>query len=232
VGLTASFWTKTGQVYRAEHPRDANNDGNKSKGPAREALRSRVTWLCTAYLLLYMGVEVGLGGWVITFMREVRNAGAYEAGISGTGFWAGMAVGRAALGFVTERYGERICVSIYLVLAIALQLIFWLVPNFVASAVAIAFIGMFLGPIFPGGVMMAAKLLPKHLHVSALGFAMAFGGTGGTVFPFAIGAIASSRGVQVLQPIILSLIVAVALVWLCFPRIPKRVEACSQDRVA
>lgn len=155
-------------------------------------------------------------------MLRVRKASPYDAGISGTGFWAGMAAGRASLGFVTERYGERLCVSIYLAICIALQLIFWLVPQFVVSAIAVAFLGFFLGPMFPGGVMMAAKLLPKHIHVSALGFAMALGGTGGTVFPFAIGAIAAKKGVNVLQPIILALIVVVAVIWLSFPRIRKR----------
>lgn len=155
-------------------------------------------------------------------MLRVRKASPYDAGISGTGFWAGMAAGRAALGFVTERYGERLCVSIYLAICIALQLIFWLVPKFIVSALAVAFLGFFLGPMFPGGVMMAAKLLPKHIHVSALGFAMALGGTGGTVFPFAIGAIAAKKGVNVLQPIVLALIAVVAMIWLSFPRIRKR----------
>ena len=133
-----------------------------------------------------------------------------------------MALGRATLGFVTERFGERICISIYLALSLALQLIFWLVPKFVVSVVAVALLGFFLGPMFPGCVMMAAKLLPKHIHVSAIGFAMAIGGTGGTVFPFAIGAIASSKGVQVLQPIVLALLIVLLGLWLIFPRVKKR----------
>ena len=169
-----------------------------------------------------MGVEVGLGGWVIEFMLRQRGATRYNAGISGTGFWAGMALGRATLGFVTEKFGERLCVSVYLGICIALQLVFWLVPRFVVSAIAVAFLGFFLGPMFPGCVMMATKLLPRHIHVSGIGFAMAIGGTGGTVFPFAIGAIAAARGVQVLQPIILALIVVVGVTWLSFPRIKKR----------
>jgi fucose permease len=170
---------------------------------------------------IHLPLIVGIGGWVITFMRRVRGASDYASGISGTGFWAGMTVGRASLGFVTERYGERLCITIYLAACIALQLLFWLVPQFVVSAIAVAFLGFFLGPLFPGAVMITAKLLPKRIHVSAIGFAMAIGGTGGTVFPFIIGAIAASRGVQVLQPIILSLIAVVALVWLAFPRIKK-----------
>ncbi|CRK22568.1 hypothetical protein BN1708_013447, partial [Verticillium longisporum] len=218
LGLTITFWHKTGAVYRAEHPRQ---DGAKGAG-TKDALKSKVTWMCALFFFTYMGVEVGLGGWVVTFMLRVRDAGAYASGISGSGFWAGMVAGRAGLGFVTERFGERLCISIYLVCCIALQLLFWLVPRFEVSAVAVAFLGFFLGPMFPGAVTVTAKLLPKDIHVSAIGFAMAMGGTGGTVFPFAIGAIAAKRGLLVLQPIILALIVVVAGVWLAFPRIKKR----------
>ena len=155
-------------------------------------------------------------------MLKVRHATPYASGVSGSGFWAGMTLGRAGLGFVTERYGERLCLTIYLAVCIALELLFWLVPQFVVSAVAVAFLGFFLGPMFPGAVMVTAKLLPKRIHVSAIGFAMALGGTGGTVFPFIIGAIASSKGVKVLQPVVLALIGVVTIVWLCFPRIKKR----------
>lgn len=217
VGLTIVFWRKTGSVYRAEHSH------NESSGAGTtEALKSKVTWLCALFFFAYMGVEVGLGGWVVTFMLRVREASPYASGISGSGFWAGMALGRAMLGFVTERFGERLCITIYLAVCVGLELLFWLVPQFIVSAVAVAFLGFFLGPMFPGAVMMTAKLLPKHIHVSAIGFAMAMGGTGGTVFPFAIGAIAARKGVAVLQPIILALIAVVAAVWLSFPRIRKR----------
>ncbi|TQN68589.1 Bypass of stop codon protein 6 [Colletotrichum shisoi] len=219
VGLVITFWPKTGAVYRAEHAHE--NEGQGGAG-TRAALKSKVTWLCSLFFFAYMGVEVGLGGWIVTFMLRVRKASAYASGVSATGFWAGQALGRACLGFVTERFGERLCISIYLVICIALQLLFWLVPQFVVSVIAVAFLGFFLGPLFPGAVMMTAKLLPKHIHVSAIGFAMAIGGTGGTVFPFIIGAIATSRGVSVLQPIVLSLIAVVVIVWLCFPRIQKK----------
>ncbi|KAK0762929.1 hypothetical protein N5P37_004455 [Trichoderma harzianum] len=220
-GLVMVFWDKTGAVYREEHARE-NADAGTAGAGTREAMKSKVTWLCALFFFAYMGVEVGLGGWVVTFMLRVRHASAYASGISGSGFWAGMALGRAVLGFVTERFGERLCLSIYLGICLGLQLLFWLVPQFVVSAVAVAFLGFFLGPMFPGAVMVTAKLLPKRIHVSAIGFAMAMGGTGGTVFPFIIGAIASHKGVSVLQPIILALIAVIAAVWLSFPRIQKR----------
>jgi len=164
---------------------------------------------------------VGLGGWIVTFMLRTRKATAFAAGVSGSGFWAGQTLGRAALGFVTERYGERICITIYLAFAVAMQLIFWLVPSFMASAIAVVFLGVFLGPMFPGAITVTAKLLPKHIHVSAMGFAMSMGGTGGTIFPFIIGPLASKYGVWAMQPFILGLLIVIAATWFCFPRISR-----------
>lgn len=218
VGLCICFWEKSGAVYRAQNV----GEHGSSQGGTSEALRSPTTWLCALFFFTYMGAEVGLGGWIVTFMLRVRHASPFAAGLSSSGFWAGMALGRALLGFVTERFGERLCLTIYLVICVILQLIFWLVPSFVVSAVAVVLLGFFLGPMFPGGVMVTAKLLPRRIHVSAIGFAMAVGGSGGTIFPFLIGAVAASQGVRVLQPIVLALIVLNIVFWLSFPRLNTR----------
>jgi fucose permease len=100
---------------------------------------------------------------------------------------------------------------------VALELCFWLIPNFISSAIFAAFLGFFLGPLFPAAIVVATKLLPRQLHVSAIGFAAAFGGGGAALFPFAVGAIAEARGVQVLQPIALALLAAVLALWCVLP---------------
>lgn len=104
----------------------------------------------------------------------------------------------------------------------ALELLFWLVPQFYVSAVAVALQGFFLGPLFPAAIVVAARLLPRHLHVSAIGFSAAFGGGGAAVFPFAVGAIAQVKGVKVLQPIILALLAVIWGLWLLLPRMSKK----------
>lgn len=216
VVCTAGFWNKTGAKYRAE------THSTQAGSSTWAAIKNKVTIICAMFFLFYVGAEVSLGGWIVTFMLKERHASPYAAGISNTGFWLGMTVGRASLAFVTERFGERICVTIYLAIAIGLELIFWLVPKFVVSAVAVAFLGFFLGPIFPGGIVMCAKLLPKHLHVAALGSATAIAGVGGAGIPFAVGAIAQAAGVWVLQPIVLAVIAIITLLWLSLPRVKKR----------
>ncbi|KAI9842115.1 MAG: hypothetical protein M1837_007476 [Sclerophora amabilis] len=118
----------------------------------------------------------------------------FASGISAVGFWLGITAGRVVLGFVTPRIGEKLAIMIYLGLSLALELLFWLVPQFIISAIAVALLGFFLGPLFPGAMVVATKLLPPHLHVSAIGFTAAFGGGGAALFPFAVGALAQAKG--------------------------------------
>lgn len=114
-------------------------------------------------------------------MTHERDASPAQSGLVPTGFWLGITLGRLVLGVVTERLGERWAVVLYLGLSLAFQLIFWLVPSFITSAVAVSFIGFFTGPLFPAAIVVAAKLLPKHLHTAGIGIASAFAGSGAAV---------------------------------------------------
>lgn len=196
--------------------------GSKSK--TAEAVKNRVTLLASVFLLIYVGIEVSIGGWIVTFMLNVRKGSPFASGMVSTGFWLGITVGRLILGFVTARVfkTEKHAVATYLVISVALQLMFWLIPNFFVSAVMISLVGFFLAPLFPAAVVALTKLLPKKLHVAAVGFAAAFGASGACVLPFAVGAIANAAGVKVLQPIILASLVLCLAVWLFIPKLPKQ----------
>jgi fucose permease len=161
--------------------------------------------------------SVSLGGWIVVFMTRVRSASTFDATLTSTGFWAGMTVGRIALSFLTARLGEFRSVLVYLAMCLGLELLFWLVPSFYVSAVAIALLGMFLGPLFPTAIVLVAKLMPKELHVGSIGFATAFGGSGGAIFPFVVGAIAQSRGVRMMQPVVVAILVMITGLWCLVP---------------
>lgn len=225
-----AFWTETGAKHRLANPQSANSKGGRTK----EALSTRVTWICAVFLLGYVGAEVSLGGWLVTFMLRVRRGSAFASGMVVTGFWLGITLGRVVLGFVTPRLGEKLAIAVYLLLSMALELLFWLIPSFISSAIFSALLGFFMGPLFPAAVVVATKLLPRHLHVSAIGFAAAFGGGGAALFPFAVGAIAQAKGVQVLQPVILALLTAILALWCLLPggfskRGLEMVQGGSQD---
>lgn len=63
-------------------------------------------------LFLYVGVEVALGGWLVTFMINIRKGSAFASSMTATGFWMGLTAGRVALGFVTPRVGEKYAVPV------------------------------------------------------------------------------------------------------------------------
>ncbi|KAI9728211.1 MAG: hypothetical protein M1828_004672 [Chrysothrix sp. TS-e1954] len=231
---TIAFFPSTAATYRAAsaklttttsengHTTTTATTSSNAFAPFKEALfkrpHARVTWLATCFLLLYMGTEVALGGWIVEFALRVRHADQFPAGMTATGFWLGVTVGRLILGFVTPRIGVWRAIAIYLPLAMGCNLLLWLVPSFIVSAVAVSFMGFFLGPLFPGAVLAATRLLPKHLHITGIGFAAAFGGGGAALFPFAIGAIAQAAGVKVLQPVALGMLAGCWLLWMGLPR--------------
>lgn len=212
-----SFRKATGEVHRAKTLLAQATQTTNTKSYTREAILHPVTWICAIFLLGYVGVEVSLGGWLVTFMLKVRHGEPFASGLIATGFWLGITVGRIALGFVTGKIGEKRAIAAYLAISIALELCFWLIPNFVSSAIFAGWLGFFLGPLFPAAIVVATKLLPPRLHVSAVAFAAAFGGGGGALFPFAVGAIAQVKGVQVLQPIILAFLAFTLALWCLLP---------------
>jgi len=133
-----------------------------------------------------------------------------------------MTIGRMGLSFLTARLGEYKSVFLYLGISIVLELVFWLVPSFVVSAVAVALLGVFLGPLFPTSIVLATKLLPRDLHVGSIGFATAFGGSGGAILPFLVGVIAQRRGVESLQPMIVAILIVIGLLWVCIPIVGRK----------
>ncbi|KAL4977955.1 major facilitator superfamily domain-containing protein [Aspergillus desertorum] len=188
------FWPESGKRFKINNPRLSGSAGDSR---TTEAVKSQVTWILAFFLFAYMGVEVSIGGWIVEFMMQVRDGGAVASGLVPTGFWAGITV------------------------ATALELIFWLVPHFIVSAVAVSLMGFFTGPLFPAAVTVAAKLLPKHLHTPSIGLVSAFAGSGAAILPFVAGAIAQPHGVSSLQPFALALLVTITCLWLLLPRQPR-----------
>lgn len=113
VVLPWSFWGCTGEAYRKLYHQE---HGTENKTGLKDALfkrpAARVSWLCAVFLLAYVGVEVALGGWIVTFMIQVRDGHAFASGMTATGFWLGLTVGRAVLGFVTPRLGVKLGISV------------------------------------------------------------------------------------------------------------------------
>ena len=116
-----------------------------------------------------LALLISLPGWVVQFLVDVRGGYAGNVGYVATGFWAGLTLGRVVLADVVNKIGERRAVFGLITCALVMQILFWFVPNIIADAVLISFLGFFIAPFFPVGISVMTKLLPRELHVAAIG---------------------------------------------------------------
>ncbi|PHH59044.1 hypothetical protein CDD81_3849 [Ophiocordyceps australis] len=220
--MSWAFWDLTASKYRHGHGPDANVPKAGLYTTLFEKPAARVCWTAASFLFILVGMEVALGGWIVAFMLDERHTEKFASGMVSVVFWLGMTMGRAILGFLTPVIGAQYSTMVYIVLAMTGLVVFWLVPIFYVSAIAVASMGFFLGPLFPNVILVVNMLLPPQMHVTAIGFASAIGGSGAAVMPFVTGVLAQyAKGVKVLPPIILGLLGVTFILWNCFPAMNK-----------
>lgn len=82
-----------------------------------------------------------------------------------------------------------------------LELIIWFVPSLVDDAVAVAIIGVLMGPMYPIAMNHCGRIFPRWLLTGAIGWIAGSGQAGSALVPFTAGAIASKAGIATLQPL-------------------------------
>ncbi|KEF62202.1 uncharacterized protein A1O9_00174 [Exophiala aquamarina CBS 119918] len=190
----------------------------------KQALRLRTVWLLSMFYFFYLGAVITVSGWVVEYLVQERSGslssmGYVPAALSGGGF-----LGRLLLAEPTHRFGERRMILLYIVICLALQLMFWLIPNLISGVVVYVALGFFSGPFFATGISVASKLCPKSIQHTALGFIFVLAQAGGSLFPTMTGVIAAKAGVKVLQPILVGLFVATGVSWCLVPRTAGKVR--------
>jgi fucose permease len=185
------------------------------------------TWFISLYFVAYVGTEAAISGWIIPFMVRHRKATPYLASMTSSGFWGGMAVGRFALGVVTDRLGVGRANIIYFLITIALQMIFTFCRVGTASIVFMSLIGFFMGPMFASGVVILIRLLPAELHIPAVSFTASAGQVGAALLPYGIGALIQGLGIGIFPFAIVILSVLALLSWIPVSRQRQEVMSSS-----
>ncbi|OGM44152.1 hypothetical protein ABOM_006992 [Aspergillus bombycis] len=206
-------------------PMASNNDNSPGRlQMLNKAIQNRTTILGSLFIFAYQGAEVSVSGWIVSFLINYRGGDSRSVGYVSAGFWAGITVGRFLIVYPAHRIGEKVIVGVLVVGSIAFQLMTWLIPNIIGEAVAVAILGLLLGPLYPCSTAVFAKLLSRQMQLVSLSFISALGSSGGAVFPFLTGILAQQVGTMVLHPICLALYAAMLITWCSLPAISKRSE--------
>lgn len=186
------------------------------------ALKSPPVYLLSMFYFFMLGTGITASGWVVEYLIEARNGKLPEVGYVPAALAGGIFLGRLLLAEPTFRFGERRMTLAYCVLMLGLQLVFWLVPNFISSTVSLCLLGFFYGPLFATGMSVGSKLFSKEQQPTALGYVFVLAQAGGSFFPAITGVVASRVGVKVMQPVLVGLIVATGVSWALVPRVKHR----------
>jgi fucose permease len=111
-------------------------------------LKSPPVYLLSMFYFFMLGTGITAGGWVVEYLVQARNGHLPDVGYVPAALWGGIFVGRIVLAEPTHRFGERRMTFAYCILILIFQLVFWLVPNLITSAVSLCLLGVFYGPMF------------------------------------------------------------------------------------
>jgi FHS family Na+ dependent glucose MFS transporter 1 len=145
----------------------------------------RLLLLLSSFFFLYVGLEVGFGGWIHTYGGEIEFSDLAATWLTTT-FWIGFTSGRVLSSLLAQRVRPKVVLagSCGLTVVAALVLVVGdgrTAPVWVGSAV----MGLATAPQFP--VMLT--YLERRIHVTgaATSWFVGAAGLGGLVFPFLIG---------------------------------------------
>ncbi|KAH7024587.1 major facilitator superfamily domain-containing protein [Microdochium trichocladiopsis] len=217
-----------------------------SSSSARAILTHPVVWICAAFLLVEVGVESSVSGWVVLFLRRARNAPVQLAAAGSSAFWIGQAVGRLSLGPATDRYGLQRAVTVYLVGVVVFGIAFALLglgqqggedgeeqqrssSSAKLSVALVALMGVFCGPLFPSAIVQLTSALPRELHVGAVTYVAMIGQIGGALLPVCIGLLIQRLGIETFPSVVVVQIVLALGFWLLFP-VAVKGEARRDER--
>ncbi|KAH3680395.1 hypothetical protein WICMUC_000326 [Wickerhamomyces mucosus] len=188
-------------------------------------------WLIIAfcvYLFLYIGAEISISSWILTYLLQVMNLEQLESSFIISWFWIGLSVGRIFLGFCTKyfknEYRANLSYSItsFLTFSLLTILCFFISPSIHFLNFLVFLSGIFIGPLFPTANIALIKILPSKYHVLAVGIFTSLGGCGSAILPFLVGNLADLTGFRWLLWYIWVPIGGYSLVWLGIPKLKSR----------
>ncbi len=156
-------------------------------------LRLPVATILFAVMTIYVGLELGVGGWMTTYLRDVEGMTTAHAAYVASAFWLGIAGGRLLLGAVSHRWHEPTIVIVLAVWAIICLLAALTLPGPWPTAIALALVGTGCSGIYPTTVSWGGGTYPAQAaQVTAL--LATGGGIGAVVFPWVMGYLSESFG--------------------------------------
>jgi len=162
-------------------PEETGAEGNRTPAAALPLLA-----MVAALLFLYVGIEISIGGWLITLSGQFSAERTVVSLLIGSGFWGALLTGRAIATLALERLTEATMYSVSLLVAVTGATCLFLADSQGGVAFGAVLSGLGLAALYPLTIsILAAVTASNRAHVP--GMIMACGGLGGSLLPWLTG---------------------------------------------
>lgn len=181
-----------------------------------QALQHKLVRLQMLIFFVYTGLEVTVGQWSFTLLKEARGLTPQTAGLWVSLYWGSIVVGRIVSGFVVERWGIDRLLRISMMCAVIGALAFAATSASVVSALALAIMGLGLSAIFPCLMTRTPQRLRRALAAHAIGFQVGAAMLGAAALPSLTGLSAQFLGLETIALAVVTMAVLLLLMheWL------------------
>lgn len=177
-------------------------------------LLGQVSLVVLSFILFFeSGIEITVGSWATTFLKEELNLESGTAVFYLSVYWFGLMLARLILGIVLKSVKPATALFTCLLIALAGSVLMLFSSDLVPAVLSLFLIGMGFAATFPVILGYIGDLYPKF---SGTAFSIAFviALTGGTILPFLTGLVANSFGLRTSFILIPVSIIIISIIFL------------------
>jgi MFS family permease len=206
--FTLRLWNIVPTRAEAEHEPHLLN-------PPTLGAKSAAARLSGLIFAIYVAAEGTVGLWAGSILVEGRGIGVREAGQCVTAYYGSITLGRILVGFVVDRFGNRILVRAGIALALVGAAAFAFSPSLSGMAIGLVLTGLGFAPVYPGLIHEVPRRFAPEAVQSVIGRQVSGAYIGMATLPPLAGAIAQVSLESITHVVILIVLLLIASVlWL------------------
>jgi len=195
-------------------PPSQHSAADAPAGPIRYGLAA----LTALFFLLYVGAEVGFGGWVFSYADALRLTDSATAAYLTSAFWGALTFGRLLAIPLAARLRPRTILLGDVIGCLASTAIILLWPGSLAALwVGALGLGLSMASIFPTTISFAARRMPTTGKVTS--WFLVGASLGAMLLPWLIGQLFDPIGPRVTMVIIMAALVVLCVVFALLIRV-------------
>jgi fucose permease len=192
--------------------------GAEAGHAATSIYRSPLLWMLGSILMIYVGSELGLGSWAITYLDRGTGLAVSDAALVTSAFWLSLTAGRLLGAFVGIKLGSANLLALSLAgVVVGTVILQFSGGSTTVMTLGVLVMGTFLGPVYPTVIALTTGSFPQNPGKAA-SMVMAMGSIGGMIIPWLQGVLLEAAGTYASIAVLLAASLAMLTLYLA-PRI-------------